>query len=119
MTYNSIKSVQVKFIIREEKFDSIEKDIEINIKYIESRRYQVCNYNSEETEAGRLQAGVKPGVECKHPSSKTKENNERFALLSIISSFFYFFSNDTMSCTYILVKQHFEHTLHFLHPIFS
>lgn len=104
MTYNSIKSVQVKFIIREEKFDSIEKDIEINMKYIESGRYQVCNYNSEETEAGRLQAGVKPGVECKHPSSKTKENNERFALLSIISSFFYFFSNDTMSCTYILVK---------------
>lgn len=68
MTYNFIKSVQAKFIIWEEKFDSIEKDIEINMKYIESGRYQVCYYNSEETEAGRLQAEVKPVVECKHPS---------------------------------------------------
>lgn len=46
----------------------MEKDIEINMKYIENGKYQVCNYNSEETEAGRLQAGGKTGVQCKHLS---------------------------------------------------
>lgn len=119
MTYNSIKSVQVKFIIREVKFDSIEKDIEINMKYIESGRYQVYNYNSEETEQGdcKLESslGYSANIRLKRPEKIMKG----LLCLAISLVSFIFFSNDTMSCTYILVKRHFEHTLHFLHPIFS